>query len=206
MLQFEPLSSSSFPLVFFLLFLSSIFIQHFFLSLCSNIGILSHNLFPQLFLLTKRLEEASRTVTILLSACTCRRRRRELREPFKYYFADFVRKGGGVPPKSVTPFLPKKKSIREKTLAQATMPLMTEVSLQNIYFLQKTFLIAKMGGLSHSFTTEKTCWLPPQPTCQQLHCPAHLNVLSHGSTCRCILRHRMNNYQSHRRTSKVKNK
>ena len=28
------------------------------------------------------------------------------REPFKYYFADFVRKGGGgVPPKSVTPFL-----------------------------------------------------------------------------------------------------
>ena len=35
-----------------------------------------------------------------------------LREPFKYYFADFVRKaGGGVPPKSVTPFSPKKKSI-----------------------------------------------------------------------------------------------
>ena len=32
-----------------------------------------------------------------------------LREPVKYYFADFVRKGeGGVPPKSVTPFSPKK--------------------------------------------------------------------------------------------------
>ena len=28
-----------------------------------------------------------------------------LREAVKYYFADFVRKGGGVPPKSVTYFL-----------------------------------------------------------------------------------------------------
>ena len=34
------------------------------------------------------------------------------REPFKYYFADFVRKGGGgVPPKFVTSFSPKKKSV-----------------------------------------------------------------------------------------------
>ena len=33
-----------------------------------------------------------------------------LREAFKYYFADFVRKGGGgLPPKSVTPFLLRKK-------------------------------------------------------------------------------------------------
>ena len=37
---------------------------------------------------------------------------RIIREPFKYYFADFVRKGGGVPPKSVTPFLPGKKSVK----------------------------------------------------------------------------------------------
>ena len=29
---------------------------------------------------------------------------RVLREAVKYYFADFVRKGGGVPPKSVTYF------------------------------------------------------------------------------------------------------
>ena len=36
-----------------------------------------------------------------------------LRETVKYYFADVVRKqGGGVPPKSVTPFLPGKKSIK----------------------------------------------------------------------------------------------
>ena len=32
----------------------------------------------------------------------------EVREGVQYYFADFVRKGGGVPPKSVTPFLLKK--------------------------------------------------------------------------------------------------
>ena len=31
-----------------------------------------------------------------------------LRGAVKYYFADFVRKGGGVPPKSVAPFLLKK--------------------------------------------------------------------------------------------------
>ena len=35
-----------------------------------------------------------------------------LRGNFKYYFADFVRKGGGVPPKSVTPFLPKILSVK----------------------------------------------------------------------------------------------
>ena len=35
-----------------------------------------------------------------------------LREVVKYYFADFVRKGGGVPPKSVTPFLPKILSVK----------------------------------------------------------------------------------------------
>ena len=35
-----------------------------------------------------------------------------LRENFKYYFADFVRKGGGVPPKSVTPYLPKILSVK----------------------------------------------------------------------------------------------
>ena len=38
-----------------------------------------------------------------------------LREGVKYYFADFVRKGGGgagVPPKSVTPFSLKKKSVK----------------------------------------------------------------------------------------------
>ena len=35
-----------------------------------------------------------------------------LRERVKYYFADFVRKGGGVPPKSVTPFSLKKKSVK----------------------------------------------------------------------------------------------
>ena len=32
----------------------------------------------------------------------------QIREPVKYYFADFVRKGGGYPPKSVTPFSLKK--------------------------------------------------------------------------------------------------
>ena len=31
-------------------------------------------------------------------------------EDVKYYFADFVRKGGGIPPKSVTPFLLRKKN------------------------------------------------------------------------------------------------
>ena len=37
----------------------------------------------------------------------------ELREEVKYYFADFVRKGGGgVPPKSVTPFSPKILSVK----------------------------------------------------------------------------------------------
>ena len=35
-----------------------------------------------------------------------------IREDFKYYFADFVRKGGGVPPKSVSPFSLKKKSVK----------------------------------------------------------------------------------------------
>ena len=35
-----------------------------------------------------------------------------LREGVKYYFADFVRKGGEVPPKSVTPFLLEKKSVK----------------------------------------------------------------------------------------------
>ena len=35
-----------------------------------------------------------------------------VREDIKYYFADFVRNGeGGVPPKSVTPFLPKMLSV-----------------------------------------------------------------------------------------------
>ena len=36
----------------------------------------------------------------------------ELRGEVKYYFADFVRKGGGVPPKSITPFLPKILSVK----------------------------------------------------------------------------------------------
>ena len=40
---------------------------------------------------------------------------RKLREAVKYYFADFVRKGGGLPPKSVTPFLPGKKSVKGGT-------------------------------------------------------------------------------------------
>ena len=36
-----------------------------------------------------------------------------IRGDFKYYFAGFVRKGGGeVPPKSVTPFLLKTKSVK----------------------------------------------------------------------------------------------
>ena len=34
----------------------------------------------------------------------------QVREGVKYYFADFVRKWGGVPPKSVTPFSVKKKN------------------------------------------------------------------------------------------------
>ena len=39
---------------------------------------------------------------------------RDLREEVKYYFADFVRKGGGggVPPKSVTAFSPKILSVK----------------------------------------------------------------------------------------------
>ena len=36
----------------------------------------------------------------------------KIRENFKYYFADFVRKGGGIPPKSVTPYLPKILSVK----------------------------------------------------------------------------------------------
>ena len=35
-----------------------------------------------------------------------------IREGVKYYFADFVRKGGGGPPKSVTPFLVKFFSVK----------------------------------------------------------------------------------------------
>ena len=43
----------------------------------------------------------------VLDGCRC------IREGVKYYFADFVRKGGeGVPPKSVTPFSLEKKSVK----------------------------------------------------------------------------------------------
>ena len=48
----------------------------------------------------KNCDSAKSMENDIRDACTTD----DFREDFKYYFADFGRKGGGVPPKSVTPF------------------------------------------------------------------------------------------------------
>ena len=65
-----------------------------------------------------------------------------LREVVKYYFADFVRKGGeGVPPKSVTPFLPKILSVKGEG---GVPPISVTYFLdqKQVFFGQKTPFLA----------------------------------------------------------------
>ena len=59
----------------------------------------------------------------------------------KYYFADFVRKGGGVPPKSVTPFSPKILSVKG---GRGVPPISVTYFLdqKQVFFGQKTPFLA----------------------------------------------------------------
>ena len=66
----------------------------------------------------------------------------QFREDIKYYFADFVRKGGGgVPPKSVTPFLPKILSVKG---GRGVPPISVTYFLdqKQVFFGQKTPFLA----------------------------------------------------------------
>ena len=69
-----------------------------------------------------------------------------IREGVKYYFADFVRKGGGVPPKSVTPFLPKILSVKG---GRGVPPISVTYFLdqKEVFFGQKTPFLALLKNI-----------------------------------------------------------